>query len=175
MTIKELFKNVKANEELTINYYTFENYNYFLFEKGNRFYYVEQSENHYLYDLGNITITAYIKYDYNTKQQLTYPETIETIEDLYQFIASAEKRANKPLKETFKQKVNFDFIASKSPDEKVYKTIFDRMILGFRELDIIQNITSIEMVQHDEKYKVYKIWSNNKYFEIEYNSQRVVG
>lgn len=47
---------------------------------------------------------------------------------------------------------------------------------GFREKDIIKNLVKVELIQNDEKYKVYKFYNkNNEFFEYEFRTHRVIG
>lgn len=179
MNIKELFNEVKNKRK--INYFNFEdNYNYFIYETKEFYFYIENSNNHFLYDLGETTATCYLKIDYNTKIQYMLPTTIECSHDLFIYYLKAlenyhVKEFKKGLKGCKEQKLNFDFVKSKKPDEKEYNSIFDKMNLGFREKEIIKNITSIEMLYNTKDYKVYRVWNNENYFEFNYLTKIITG
>ena len=75
-------KGYKITNTATIKNNNFVDYQYFTFETNNRFFYVEYSENHFLHDLTPISITAYLKIDWNHKQQLFYPRNVRSFEDI---------------------------------------------------------------------------------------------
>ena len=59
---------------------------------------------------------------------------------------------------------------------KAAKAIADiRKIAGWRENDILDNLTEVEMVQADKNYLVYRYHSSENSFDYEVNSKRIVG
>ena len=61
-------------------------------------------------------------------------------------------------------------------NEKEYKNIFERLELGYREKAVIKDIKTIEAIQNDGFYKVYRIHdTQNNYFDVEVNKLKIVG
>lgn len=146
----------------------FKDFKYFTIERKNKIYYIEK-RNH------KTTITAYLKLNYNEKIQLNCPREINSLKDALNYIKD-NKNKNKPLYGVHVQKIHFDFIAYKKMNEIEYKNVFERLNLGYREKAIIKDIKTIEAIQNDGLYKVYRIHdTQNNYFDIEINSLKIVG
>lgn len=178
MRIEELVKNFESMEDVYITDIAeikdgvFKDFKYFTIEHNGYYYYIEEKSEFWR----GISITAYKKIDFNTRCQIRFP--IENIENLDQCLNYMLETEILKLTNLFgnKQRISFDFVKSKKPEEKEYKTIFEKIDLGYREKDILKNIDHVELIQNDGTYKVYKICDfKNNYFEIEVNSKRIVG
>lgn len=177
--MKELLKEFKNMEGISIvkmaenKNGSWKDYEYFTLEKDGYFFYIENS----ICSWEGITITAYKKIDYNHKIQIDYPRTIKNIQDALDYIEKTiTRKKEEPLKGVFKQSINGEFLKTQKQNEKEYKTIFERLSLGYREKEILKNINHIEHLQNDGVYNVFAIYdNNNNCFQIEVNSNRVVG
>ena len=152
----------------------FTNYEYFTIERKNYLFYIEKNT-FSSWTLAPVTITAYKKIDFWHKIQCDFPKGVYSMSELLSYISKNIKRESKPLKNVHIQR-NLDFEKYKAINETNYKNIFERLDLGYREKNILQNIERVEMEQNDGTYLVYKIIDKSEnYFKIEKNSERIVG
>lgn len=146
----------------------FKDFKYFTIERKNKIYYIEKGS-------WKTTITVYLKLNYNEKIQANYPKEIHSLKDALIYIKLNENKC-KPLHGVHVQKIHFDFIAYKKMNEKEYKNVFERLELGYREKAILEDIKTIEAIQNDGFYKVYRIHdTQNNYFDVEINRLKIVG
>lgn len=169
-------KGYKITSTATIKDDKFVDSQYFTFEANNRFFYMEYSENHFLYDLAPISITAYLKIDWNHKQQLFYPHSIRSFEDIEKTIEEAMQHF-KPLKNTSSQRIHYDFSTFiNTKYGKITKLEYFKHEAGFREKQVLNDIKHVEHIQNDGAYNVVCLTnSNNDRIDIELKACKFVG
>lgn len=169
-------KGYKITNTATIKNNKFVDYQYFTFETNNRFFYMEYNGNHFLYDLTPISITAYLKIDWNHKQQLFYSRNVRSFEDIEKTIEEAMQHF-KPLKNTSKQRIYYDFSTYINTEYgRMTKFEYLKKQAGFREKQVLNDIKHVEHLQNDDSYNVVCLTnSTNENIIIELNTCRFVG
>lgn len=46
---------------------------------------------------------------------------------------------------------------------------------GFREKDILDHLLKVELIQNDDKHKVYRFANEENYFDYDFRSHLIVG
>ena len=169
-------KGYKITNTATIKDNKFVDFQYFTFEANNRFFYMEYSDSHFLYDLTPISITTYLKVDWNNKQQLTYPHSVYSFDDILK-VVDESINYYKPLKNTFKQRIHYDFsVYIDTEYGKITKFEYLRKQAGFREKQVLNDIKHVEHLQNDGSYNVVCLTnSNSESVLVELNTCRFVG
>lgn len=169
-------KGYKITSTATIKDNKFVDSQYFTFETNNRFFYLEYSENHFLYALSPISITTYLKIDWNNKQQLAYPHSVYTLKDVLKVVNDSVNYF-KPLKNTFKQRIHYDFSTYIDTEYgKITKFEYLKKQAGFREKQVLNDIKHVEQLQNDGAYNVVRLTnSNNDSIDIELTACKFVG
>lgn len=165
----KIFNTLKENEEFSIiNFAAMENgkfvdFQYFTIEKNGYFYYIENSYNNLIYSSSSLTITAFKKIDWNTKQQCRSSEPVKEMQDILYYVAETERLNFDIMKNTYKQKINHEFLTIKH-----HATMLSYLLQtgGFRELEVLKNIERAEMIQHDKKYKIVKLYNGDNSIDI---------
>lgn len=178
--VKEIMKYFEGLVNTHIIYFAkmkngdFLDYEYFTIERKNYIFYIKKND-FSSWTFAPVTITAYKKIDYWKKVQCDYPIGAYNMQDILNYINKNIKEQSEALKDCYGQR-NLDFERYKKQNEKDYKNIFERLNLGYREKEILNNIERVEMIQNDGDYLVYKIVDNkSNYFLVELKSERIVG
>lgn len=171
---KELFEELRNMGARLTSYPIIDEQGYFVdfqyvtFEINDTFYYMQYD------NLQGVEITCYNKISPYEKQQRTYPHTIQSFDDMKDFIKHYGKLKNeRPLGATYKQRIfltsglytlDSNHITGK---ERMYKNA------GFREKEILDNLKHIETIKHTKDYLVLRFTDNDgKYFDYETKTER---
>ena len=162
---KEEFADITSFAEMDIQNKKFKEYEYFTIEKNNLFFYIEKTSMGCFIDgiIKRFTITAYKKINYNTKQQLNYPQGFNDYEELKEII---DKISNEPIKNTLpktsKQPIIFE-LNTYYNTEYGYITLLNYLykIAGYREMEILKNIDKITMNLNNANYLVLEFYSKD--------------
>lgn len=162
---KEEFADITSFAEMDIQNKKFKEYEYFTIEKNNLFFYIEKTSMGCFIDgiIKRFTITAYKKINYNTKQQLNYPQGFNDYEELKEII---DKISNEPIKnalpKTSKQPINFE-LNTYYNTEYGYITLLNYLykIAGYREKEILKNIDKITMNLNNANYLVLEFYNKD--------------
>jgi len=135
----------------------FTDYQYAIIEFGLCFWYVQVEY------FSGISCTQYIKKSYDTKIQSSYPIMYNDFDGVYYHITKTPYKAY-PLSGVYEQRINW------IDKNKILS------ISGFREKEILKNISHVEMIQHDNQYKVIRFYdSSGNYFDYEANKKIITG
>lgn len=162
---KDEFANITRFAEMSENNKNFKDYEYFIIEKNNMFFYIQKTTvTDWVNGIdGTYSITAYKKINYNTKQQLGYPQGFNDYEELKEII---EKMSNEPIKnalpKTCKQTINFE-LNTYYNTEYGYITLMNYLykIAGYREKEILKNIDKITMNLNNANYLVLEFYNKD--------------
>ena len=135
----------------------FTDYQYAIIEFGLCFWYIQVER------FGGYSCTQYIKKSYDKKIQSEYPINFNSFDEVYKHIINAPYNV-KPLCGVYEQRVNW------IDKNKILS------ISGFRESKILNNISHVEMIRHDNQYKVIRFYdSSGNYFDYEANKKIITG
>lgn len=162
---KEEFADITSFAEMDMQNKKFKEYEYFTIEKNNLFFYIEKTSMACFLDgiIEQFTVTAYKKINYNTQQQLGYPQGFNDYEELKEII---DKILNEPIKnvlpKTSKQTINFE-LNTYYNTEYGYITLMNYLykIAGYREKEILKNIDKITMNLNNTNYLVLEFYNKN--------------
>lgn len=162
---KEEFADITSFAEMDIQNKKFKEYEYFTIEKNGLFFYIEKTSMGCFLDgiIERFTITAYKKINYNTKQQLGYPQGFNDYEELKEIIG---KISNEPitnvLPKTSKQTINLE-LNTYYNTEYGYITLMNYLykIAGYREKEILKNIDKITMNLNNANYLILEFYNKD--------------
>lgn len=162
---KEEFANIINFAEMDIQNKKFKEYEYFTIEKNGLFFYIEKTSMGCFLDgiIERFTVTTYKKINYNTRQQLSYPQGFNDYEELKEII---EKMSNEPIKtalpKTCKQTINHE-LNTYYNTEYGYITLMNYLykIAGYREKEILKNIDKITMNLNNANYLVFEFYNKD--------------
>lgn len=162
---KEEFANITNFAETDIQNKKFKEYEYFTIEKNNLFFYIEKTSMGCFIDgiIERFTVTTYKKINYNTRQQLRYPQGFNDYEELKEII---DKISNEPIKNTLpktsKQPINFE-LNTYYNTEHGYITLINYLykIAGYREKEILKNIDKITMNLNNANYLILEFYNKD--------------
>lgn len=169
---EEEFADVTRFAEINKENTNFKEYEYFIIEKENMFFYIEKtSVTDWVNGInGTYSVTAYKKIDYNHKQQLSYPKSFETYEELKEIIRRMikELKNTNVLRNTYKQDINWELKQYVNTElGKMTILQYLKQIAGYREKEILKNIDKMTMNLNNEKYLVFEFFDkNNNSFAI---------
>ena len=162
---KEGFAYITNFAEMYKQNKKFKEYEYFTIEKNGLFFYIEKTSMGCFIDgiIERFTVTAYKKINYNTKQQLGYPQGFNDYEELKEII---DKISNEPTKSTLpktsKQTINLE-LNTYYNTEYGYITLMNYLckIAGYREKEILKNIDKITMNLNNANYLVLEFYNKD--------------
>lgn len=162
---KEGFAYITNFAEMDIQNKKFKEYEYFTIEKNGLFFYIEKTSMGCFLDgiIERFTVTTYKKINYNTRQQLSYPQGFNDYEELKEII---EKMSNEPIKtalpKTCKQTINHE-LNTYYNTEYGYITLMNYLykIAGYREKEILKNIDKITMNLNNANYLVFEFYNKD--------------
>lgn len=149
----------------------FVDFQYATVEYNGAFYYIQGGSN--LFD--NFTVTRYYKVNPYERQQANFPHAVHNTEELLDYMALAMdwgKSKGIPKQRIFLTSGLYNL----APYGKTNLWKLKHELAGYRELIILDNLTSITTIQHTNDYHVLRFHSaDGDYFDYETKSRRITG
>ena len=148
----------------------FVDFKYATVEYNGAFYYLQGNSNMFY----SFTVTRYLKLSPYEGLQESYPCTVYSTDELFEYMKHGGR--NRPLPNTQTKRI---YLASNLYNLVNGKTDLWRLqnkLAGFREKEILNNLESITTVQHTNDYYVLRFHSKDgNYFDYETKSRRITG
>ena len=147
----------------------FVDYKYAIVEYKGDFYYMQSPLNIF----ENFEVTRYKKVSPYEKQQTSYPRWVCSTDELLKFMNEASDFH--ALRGTHKQRIYLTELY-RLKDHRTDLWRLENELAGYREKDILANLTHITMQKHTKDYCVLRFHSREgNYFDYETKSHRITG
>ena len=143
----------------------FVDFKYLLVEHLGAFYYMESGD-------WSFTVTSYVKCSPYERKQAAYPYSVDSTEELMKYM---EECVIKPLGKVGKGRI---FLTELYGIRNGHTALWhlENELAGYREKNILTNLSCITMEMHTKDYCVLRFHnSNGDWFDYETKSRRITG
>lgn len=155
--LKEIEKEIKANDNLEYNIIYYNN-TYCLLLAGSKYYYLQDNF------FGKVSISLFNKKSPYEKRQCDYSIEINNFNDLLNYIKLTKNKHYDDLKDTYNQRL---FLELYTIQDDITILEYLKKISGTREKYILKNLNYIKEMQKDENHYILKfVDTEGNYFEI---------